>query len=230
MGRRAVRRLGTALVVVGVLVFAWTFVVWRWEDPFTALYTHYEQHRLSGQYKKLAKSFHAPPIKKGVPIAVEERQVALEAGRFRKSVHTGEAIGRILVPRLHLAMVLVNGTDTDSLKRGPGRDLATYMPGQGQLVYIAGHRTTYLAPFSHIDSLRPGDIVTLQVPYGTFVYKVRMHKIVDASDIAVLRSHNREVVILQACHPRFFATHRYLVYAYPVRVYPTNGRGFAVGS
>ena len=161
-------------------------------------------------------------------MADERAQIAREARRYRATVHRGQAIGRILVPRLHLAMVLVNGTDPESLKRGPGREPSTFMPGAGQLVYVAGHRTTYLAPFSHIDSLRSGDVVTLQVPYGTFVYNVRSHRVVAASDLAVLRSHNREVVILQACHPRFFASHRYLVYAYPVRVFPTNGKSFTV--
>ena len=63
----------------------------------------------------------------------------------------GQAIGRIIIPRLGLNMVLVNGTDEASLERGPGRDLRSYMPGQNRLVYIAGHRTTFLAPFSHIN-------------------------------------------------------------------------------
>jgi LPXTG-site transpeptidase (sortase) family protein len=66
------------------------------------------------------------------------------------------------------------------------------------------------------------------VPYGEFVYRVRFHRIVAASDLDVLRSHGREVVILQACHPRFFASHRYLVYAYPVRVVPRGGPAYAL--
>ena len=96
-------------------------------------------------------------------------------------------------------MIFVNGTDHESLKKGPGRDLRTFMPGQGQLVYIAGHRTTYLAPFSHIDSLRAGDRVTLEVPYATFVYRIVRHRIVPSDDLSVLKSHRHEVVILQAC-------------------------------
>ena len=63
------------------------------------------------------------------------------------------------------------------------------MPGEGQLVYIAGHRTTYLAPFAHIERLRSGNSVTLEMPYGTFVYSVFKHRIVGANDLAVLRSH-----------------------------------------
>jgi sortase A len=100
------------------------------------------------------------------------------------------------------------------------------MPGQGQLIYIAGHRTTYLAPFSHIDSLRSGDRVTLEMPYATFVYRIVRHQIVPSDDLAVLRSHGHEVVILQACHPRFFATHRYLAYAVPLRVEPRAGPAY----
>ena len=102
------------------------------------------------------------------------------------------------------------------------------MPGEGQLVYIAGHRTTYLAPFAHIERLRSGDPVTLDVPYGTFRYRVFKHEVVDANDLAVLRSHGREVVELQACHPRFFATHRYIVYARLVTVAPRDGKPYRV--
>jgi LPXTG-site transpeptidase (sortase) family protein len=82
-------------------------------------------------------------------------------------------------------------------------------------VYVAGHRTTYSAPFSHLDRLRRGDTVTIALPYGTFVYTVTRHRIVTANDIAVLRSHHREQLILQTCQPRFSATHRYLVFARP---------------
>ena len=75
-------------------------------------------------------------------------------------------------------MILVNGTDHDTLKKGPGRDGRTFMPGENRLVYIAGHRTTYLAPFSRHRPLRPGDRVTIEVPYGTFIYAVTRHRIV----------------------------------------------------
>ena len=122
-------------------------------------------------------------------------------------------------------MVLVNGTDHDSLTKGPGRDLRSYMPGQNRLVYVAGHRTTYLAPFSHIDSIRPGDAIELKMPYATFVYRAYRHRIVPSSDMSVLRSPTHELLELQACHPRFFATHRYIVYARLESMQPATGRG-----
>jgi sortase A len=91
------------------------------------------------------------------------------------------------------------------------------MPGERELVYVAGHRTTYGAPFSDIDDLRAGDRVIVEVPYGTFEYRVTRHRIVDEHELSVLRTKHREELALQACHPRFFASHRYIVYASPVR-------------
>jgi sortase A len=227
--RRWVRRLGTTLLLCGLAAVMWTVTVWLWQDPVTGLYTWYEQRKLSSS---LEQQF-ADPLNRldlhganSTTIAAEERAVAAAAARYRRRAQTGQAIGRIVVPRLGVHMVLVNGTDHDSLEKGPGRDERAYMPGQGRLVYVAGHRTTFLAPFSHIERLRRGDRITLEMPYATFVYTVTGHRIVPADDLSVLRSHGREQVELQACHPRFFATHRYIVYGRPVRIVPRGGRPF----
>ena len=80
-------------------------------------------------------------------------------------------------------MVVVNGTDHETLKKGPGRDLGSAMPGEGRLVYIAGHRTTYLAPFSHIDTSAKATASRLEMPYATFVYRVTRHRIVPRNDL-----------------------------------------------
>jgi sortase A len=86
------------------------------------------------------------------------------------------------------------------------------------LIYVAGHRTTYLAPFARIDAIRLNDTIVFQVPYGVFTYRVVRHYVVPADDLAELKDRGREVLRLQACHPRFFATHRYIVDARLVRV------------
>src|SRR5438876_4133287 len=224
--RKTARIFGSLLIVAGLLLLAWVLVVWRWQDPFTALYTHWKQHQLAQSYEHRFAAYRPSQVSRSESIAAEMRTIEREARRYRLNSHRGQAIGRIRVPRLGLKMILVNGTDDSTLRKGPGRDLRTYMPGEGQLIYIAGHRTTYLAPFAHIDKIRVGDSVTLEVPYGTFRYRVFMHRIVDANDLAVLHSHGREVVALQACHPRFFATNRYIVWAQLVRVQPRGGREF----
>ena len=224
--RRFARITGTLLAIAGVAVLVWVVVVWRWQDPFTALYTTWRQHQLSDSYKQKAEAYQAPPVKPGTSLAATTAQVRAQARRYRLNAKRGEGIGRIRVPRLGLNMVFVEGTDDASLRKGPGRDRRTYMPGEGQLVYIAGHRTTYLAPFAHIERLKPGDPVTLEVPYGTFTYRVFKHRIVLANDLSVLRSHGHEVVELQACHPRFFASHRYIAYARLARVSPRGAPAF----
>jgi sortase A len=135
----------------------------------------------------------------------------------------GDPIGRLQIGRLGLSIYVVQGTDDGDLKRGPGHYVQSGLPGQGRLIYIAGHRTTYLAPFAHIDDIQSGDYVTLTVPYGTFTYRAVRHYIVPANDLAVLRNTGKEILRLQACHPRFFATHRYIVDATLVSFKPPDG-------
>jgi sortase A len=227
--RRFARILGTLLIIAGAGTLVWTAVVWRWQDPFTSLYTLYKQRQLSKSYDRKAAQYRPARIEAGVSISVLRRELRQEAHRYRVNSSRGEAIGKLEVPRLGLDhMVLVNGTDHDTLKKGPGRDLRTFMPGEGQLVYIAGHRTTYLAPFSHIDRLRPPDRVTVELPYATFTYEITGHRIVRATNVSVLRSRGREQLALQACHPRFFASHRYLAYGRLVRVAPRDGPAYTL--
>jgi sortase A len=229
---RVARVAGLVMTAAGLLTLGWAVLVWQWQDPFTALYTHWQQHRLAADLDHEFAAFRPVRITAGASgvagLAAERRAVALDAARLRRTATRGQAIGRIVIGRIGLRMVLVNGTDHDSLTRGPGRDARTYMPGQNRLVYIAGHRTTYLAPFSHIDDIRTGDVIRLEMPYATFVYRAVRHTVVPADDLAVLRSPRHELLTLQACHPRFFATHRYLVYARLVAVSPRGGVAYRV--
>jgi sortase A len=220
-------RLGTFILVIGLGVLAWAATVYFWKDPFTTAYTAYEQRRLESNleqqfedWRPLADPVSRPPKPKPRPAPKPKPHddVSREARRFRLSSEDGDAIARLLVPRLDLDVVVVDGTTSGDLRRGPGRHADTYMPGEGKLVYVAGHRTTYGAPFSDIDDLRPGDAITVELPYGTVEYRVTKHRIVDDNDLSVLETGAREELVLQACHPRFFASQRYLVYARPVSV------------
>jgi sortase A len=212
-------RLGTFLLVIGVGVLAWAATVYLWKDPFTTAYTAYEQRRLESNLEREFESWRPtrdPVVQNGQPRPRDD--VSREAKRFRLASDDGEAIARLRVPRLDLSLVVVNGTSTSDLRRGPGRHEKTFMPGEGELVYVAGHRTTYGAPFSDIEKLDTGDEITVELPYGTVEYRVTRYRIVDDNDLSVLDSRGREELVLQACHPRFFASQRYLVYAKPVSV------------
>jgi sortase A len=213
------------MIVAGVLGVVWAIVVWQWQDPFTALYTTWQQRHLRGEYATLTRTWKPQPPT--VRVASPRAIVARDAAAYRRDTHAGEAIGKIVIGRLGLHMIVVDGTDEGSLEKGPGRDLRTYMPGQNRLVYIAGHRTTYLAPFAHIEDIRPGDYIRLELPYATFVYRAFRHEIVPATAMQMLQSPRHELLRLQACHPRFFATHRYIVDARLVHVTLPNGRGYS---
>jgi len=219
--RRLSRILGSLLVVAGALTLVWVVVVWRWEDPFTALYTHFQQARLAHTYERRAAEFH-PKAATGDLVAVEHA-VAREATAYRRTLHRGDPVGRIEIGRIGLNMVVVQGTDHETLKKGPGHYIESGLPGEGHLIYVAGHRTTYLAPFAYINNIRVGDYIRFEVPYGTFIYRVTKHYVVTDDAVRVLQDHGAEILRLQACHPRFFATHRYIVDAKLVHVAPRGG-------
>ncbi len=214
------------MILAGVLTLGWAVLVWQWQDPFTAAYTHWQQSKLASQLDRQIADYR--PASSDGSLAATRIAVVREASRYRTTVHRGEAIGRITIGAIGLKIVLVQGTDHESLKSGPGHYGPSGLPGQGKLVYVAGHRTTYLAPFSHIDDLRAGDFITVDMPYATLKYEVTRHRVVPATDTSVLRSPGHEVLILQACHPRFFATHRYLVYAKPVSETPRGGTSYTL--
>lgn len=226
--RRGVRILGTVLIVAGVGALAWAVTVWQWQDPFTAVVNRLEQRELAQALERRFDS--SRPVVETAAASPQQLRRALDraATGWRTSSQRGDAVARLRIPRLGLSAVVVNGTDTDTLKRGPGRYLGSAMPGEGELVYIAGHRTTYGAPFSRIDRLRKGDRVVVELPYGTFSYEITGHRIVAADELSVLRSKGYEQLVLQACHPRFFASQRYLAYAKPVNVTPRGSSGRSV--
>ena len=219
--RRLARITGTLMIVAGVGALAWAFTVWKWEDPFTATLNYRDQRRLAESFDRQLEE--GRPVGATASAADLRATLPRSAVKWRRTLKRGDPVARLRIPRLGLTEIVVNGTDHNTLKRGPGRYLGSAMPGEGQLVYVAGHRTTYGAPFSRIDRLRKGDRVFLELPYGTFEYAITGHRIVAATETSVLESKGREQLALQACHPRFFATHRYIAYAKPVGVSPPEG-------
>ena len=76
-------------------------------------------------------------------------------------------------------MIVVQGTEAGDLRKGPGHYPSTAFPGEGSTVAIAGHRTTYGAPFRHVDELERGDRIIMRMPYGRLTYRVERTRIVD---------------------------------------------------
>jgi sortase A len=216
--RRLARILGTLMIVAGLGALAWALTVWQWQDPFTAALNKLEQRELEQDFDRRVEGGRATLIDNSA--AQLRESLPRAAAAWRQSSKRGDAVARLRIPALGVGEIVVNGTDDGSLKRGPGRYLGSAMPGEGKLVYIAGHRTTYGAPFSRIDRLHKCDRVSLELPYATIEYAITGSRVVPASQTSVLKSKGYEQLVLQACHPRFFASHRYLAYAKPIRVTP----------
>ena len=117
----------------------------------------------------------------------ERARIRLIGEREAFRTKEGEPLGRIAIPKIKVKYAFLQGTADDTLKRGPGHYAGTAMPGQDDTVGIAGHRTTYDAPFRNLDKLDKGDPIVLTMPYGTFTYRVTGHRIVKPQDTSVLR-------------------------------------------
>lgn len=216
------RKLGVAVLILGLAVMGWVGVVMVWGDPFTALYTAHEQHVLAGQLAKEKSAFAHPAapalLASQTKVVNTTALLRSRAERFERSLKDGQAVGRIIIPKIGLKMIVVEGTNEGDLAKGPGHynaesGVATALPGAGGVVGIAGHRTTFLQPFRHVDELKPGNNVYLEMPYGTFRYKIYYQKIVSQYDWSILRSRGFEKLVLSACHPLYSASHRIVTFA-----------------
>ena len=199
------RALGSALVVAGLLVLADVAVTMAWQEPVSALRGARAQHRLAGELRRLELAAPARPS-----TALRVQAAARAFGRSRRD---GDVVAELRIARIGLRAVVVRGTASDDLREGPGLLDGTPLPGEHGTTAIAGHRTTYGAPFRHLDALRRGDRIGLRLPYGSFRYAVEATRIVDPGDLSVLRRVNHDRLVLSACHPLFSAARRIVVLA-----------------
>ncbi|HSE81959.1 MAG TPA: class E sortase [Gaiellaceae bacterium] len=234
------RRLGVVLAVLGVLVAAYAATVVFWRDPATDLYARWKQHTLSQDLDEAfaeqepivalpaAGESEAAPTEEEL-LAAEKLAVARAANELHAKLKLGKALGRLTVPRMGLKTVFVHGTRWGpDLSQGPGHFPQTSLPGVGRTMAIAGHRTTFGAPFRDIDELRKGDPIAVELPYATFHYRVFAHEIVDNEDWSVIRDRGFDTLVLSACHPLYSAKQRWIVYARLVQVDPAGGTPYAV--
>jgi sortase A len=215
---RLIRILSIALITAGFVLVADVVVTLVYEEPLSSLYASVQQGHAESQLHEAEARYPTAADRRATARLSRQRKIATLARRFASTVSAGDAIGRIRAPAMDgLDMVFVEGTDTLSLEKGPGHYPETLYPGEGGTIGIAGHRTTYLAPFRHIDSMSPGDKIVLEMPYGTIVYRVQKTAIVDPTDVWVVRSVGYERLVLSSCNPVYSAAQRFIVFARAVR-------------
>ena len=214
------RRLPKLLILLGGLALAYAATSALWREPVSDLYARVQQQRLE---RELERATAAYADRTNADSLADVTLVAGRAAAARPSerravrrfprVEQGRPLARISIPRIGLRTVVVEGTRASDLRKGPGHYEMTALPGAGDLVAIAGHRTTFGAPFRHIDELRPGDTIEVATFYGRFRYRVFAHEIVDKGDWRIIRPRSFETLVLSACHPLYSARQRWVVYA-----------------
>jgi sortase A len=199
------------LAVTGTLLLLDVAVTLLWQEPLTAGIALIRRAEID---QRLLTQPLSPIDRRALgAIATARRRIAFLALREQRAARTGDAVGRISIPRISLSMQVVQGTDELSLEKGPGHYPSTPLPGRGQTVAIAGHRTTYLEPFRHIDELARGERIVLRMPYGAFTYVVQSHRIVSPTAWWITRNVGYERLVLSACNPLYSAAQRYVVFA-----------------
>jgi sortase A len=227
--KRHVRRLGKVFVLGGIVLLVYAATILLWRDPLTDVYARYQQHRLDSslassftlftrEFEESATAAERQAIiaaKADVAdVAAKRAAVAAAARRVRATVQHGDALGRLVIPKLSVDPVFVHGTRwAQELSKGPGHYERTTLPGLDKVVAIAGHRTTFGAPFRHIDDLEAGDSIRVEMAYGTFDYRVFAHEIVRDDNWSILRPRGFDTLVLSACHPLYGSSHRWIVYA-----------------
>ena len=125
----------------------------------------------------------------------------------------GDVLGKIEIPKIGLSAYVIEGVGVDDLKNGPGHYPDTPLPGQKGNAAIAGHRSTYGAPFANVDDLGAGDAITVTTLQGVFQYSVIGQEIVSPNDVQVLDDKGDNELTLTACHPKYSASKRIIIHA-----------------
>jgi sortase A len=209
--RRLRRVAGVLLLVVGLALLAEAVVTLAWQEPLGALTARNDQRELDEKLRKAESAALARPT--GFVARRGSDRTAMLARRYRHREQTGEPLGRIVLPTLDREFVFVKGVSGRELKKAPGHYPETALPGEHGTVGIAGHRTTYLAPFRHIDRLQRGDRIVVRMPYGRFTYRVEGQVVVKPTNTRSLRTVRHDRLALTTCHPPFSAAERLVVTA-----------------
>ncbi len=219
--RRVVDIFGRVLIGAGVVLLLFTaYQIWG---------TSFQESRTqAGLRTQLQQETNSEQIRHA--LAEEAARNKLPTGPPETAPRTadppeGDPIGYIRIPKIGINQVVVEGTNTPDLRKGPGHYIGTPLPGQGGNASIAGHRTTYGHPFYNLDSVKVGDPIVLTTLQGIFVYDATKSFVVSPSDTDVIKNVFAALVTLTTCNPRFSASTRLVVQGKLVhsQLFPNSG-------
>ncbi len=209
---RLLGRVGRVLITAGVLTLLFVaYQLWG-----TGLYEARSQSELRDQLDNATTT--------STPAAPTTTSTTTRSGSGSTTTTTtttttavalvdGQAVGTIAIPAIGVDKVVVEGTTVSDLRQGPGHYAGTPLPGQLGNVGIAGHRTTYGAPFGDLDQLETGDEIILTTADGEFRYLVERSFVVRPDQVEVLDPTPTATLTLTTCHPKYSASQRLIVTA-----------------
>ena len=222
--RWVVGGLGRTLITLGLLMFAFVaYQLWG-----TGIQTAQAQRSLAKEFDQLVANIEptatTAPSTTDVPSdsslppdqSAPSTTVTPVLPAAKPIPPEEKGVARIMIPRIGVNRIVVEGATVDALTKGPGHFPETPLPGQLGNAAIAGHRTTHLAPFFDIDKLQPGDEITVITLNGRYVYHVTGTEIVDPSDYASViptTDVTKATLVLVSCTPRYSASNRIVVRA-----------------
>lgn len=164
------------------------------------------------QQKEQAAHQEASALLENRLIETEDRQAFLDTF----TPDQGEAVGLLSINAIDATLPIIAGVDYESLQRGVGHHPSTKLPGQSDQILLSGHRDTV---FTRLGEVEIGDIITVDLPYGTFDYQMVDSTIVKADDTSIIRSSAPdEELVISTCYPFGYvglAPDRYVLYAIP---------------
>lgn len=190
-----------------------------WQEPVSAFLAQRQQNQLSDKLAEIEQAAPTPLQRRALAgLDSDRHRIAFLARVARREAKDGEPFGRLQIAKIGVDTVVVNGTAPEDLRKGPGHYPSTTFPGLGGTVAVAGHRTTYGAPFRKLDELGSGDRLVLEMPYARFTYVFTRQRIVKPDALWVTRDRGYEQLVLSACHPLYSAAERIIVFARLVSV------------
>ena len=208
------RALGRTLIALGVLLILFVaYQLWG-----TGLRSAQAQDRLKDDFRRALSDVNRAPLAASpdptTPIPETTAAPPITAAPYTSDrlPAEGEVAGRIEIPAIGLDWRFVQGVSAEDLKKGPGHYPDTPMPGQAGNSAIAGHRTTYGAPFNRINELQPGDDIIVTTLQGQFQYRMTEQLIVAPTQVDILLPiAGKNVLTLTSCHPKYSARQRIIV-------------------
>ena len=206
--RRVLHRLGQGFVVTGILVLLFVaYELWG-----TNYWTKRAQGRLRNEFRE--QIAQTPPRAtlptipgQPAPLPPPEPDAVLLPAE-------GDALARLIIGKIGVDVIVVEGVDAESLRDGPGHYPGTPFPGDDGNFVLSGHRTTYGAVFHNLDDLREGDRITVETPSGGYDYEVRWSRVVAPTQVDVIDSTaGLKEITLTTCHPKFSASQRLIIRA-----------------